>query len=270
MRQSLVPAVLLISFAKRSLAAVCDNNNCKNGAACQANLTVPGAYFCVCPEGYSGSKCEINNNDCAPMSDGTSPCQNNGTCTDAVNNFTCSCPHGFSGHRCETRDYWTMQQWLGAECDGLPWRCFRLQMDKCINTGFKDGNAPVTKYWYGRLRYDKTTTRYTADLCWGKKDDEEESCNCENHYTKIPRLGKNSLGPVSAPGVKDSSQCHKLMKITSSRLVSSTGENMDSDNEDEQNRDCGLPKGGATRLQGMVSMGVLTALLINAVRGLQH
>ena len=31
----------------------------------------------------------------------SSPCVNNGTCTDLVNGFNCSCPLAFDGDRCE-------------------------------------------------------------------------------------------------------------------------------------------------------------------------
>ena len=32
----------------------------------------------------------------------SNPCENGGTCTDAVNMYTCSCPAGFNGSNCET------------------------------------------------------------------------------------------------------------------------------------------------------------------------
>ena len=32
----------------------------------------------------------------------SSPCQNGGTCDDAVNMYTCSCAAGFNGDNCET------------------------------------------------------------------------------------------------------------------------------------------------------------------------
>ena len=38
--------------------------------------------------------------DCA-----NSPCQNGGSCTDGVNQFTCQCVPGFSGTNCEISKY---------------------------------------------------------------------------------------------------------------------------------------------------------------------
>ena len=34
-----------------------------------------------------------------------SPCQNQGTCTDQVNDYTCECVAGFIGDDCETGEY---------------------------------------------------------------------------------------------------------------------------------------------------------------------
>ena len=35
-------------------------------------------------------------NECA-----SNPCQNDGTCVDAVNSYTCTCGDGYSGSHCE-------------------------------------------------------------------------------------------------------------------------------------------------------------------------
>ena len=32
------------------------------------------------------------------------PCENGGTCSDAVNGFTCACADGYTGVQCETGD----------------------------------------------------------------------------------------------------------------------------------------------------------------------
>jgi len=33
------------------------------------------------------------------------PCQNGGTCNDAVNSFTCQCRDGYTGITCETGEF---------------------------------------------------------------------------------------------------------------------------------------------------------------------
>ena len=35
----------------------------------------------------------------------SNPCENSGTCADAVNSYTCSCVAGFTGTNCETSKY---------------------------------------------------------------------------------------------------------------------------------------------------------------------
>ena len=35
----------------------------------------------------------------------SNPCENSGTCADAVNGYTCSCVAGFTGTNCETSKY---------------------------------------------------------------------------------------------------------------------------------------------------------------------
>lgn len=250
--------VMVLFFVHEAIALnhdqACSANPCQNEGSCIPNTTSadPGAYFCECEPGWSGANCETNIDDCVGA------CSNNATCTDLVNGFRCDCPLGFSGNRCENVEYWTLQQWTGNECAGTPWRCFRLQMNRCIDTGWVDGNVPTRKTWFGRLRYDSVSLKYSIDLCWGQdEDDPEESCNCENHYEGLRRLGKNSLGPVSAPGVRDSDRCHKLKRVTSSRLVNSTGMNLHQD-ENKKNVDCSA-EGGAVRMvsTGLAFWGVL-------------
>lgn len=248
---------LLTLYQLRSVSAdACDNNNCLNGATCQLNQTDTSKYICDCAAGYEGTSCEFDIDECA-----SNPCDNNATCVDLVNDYRCDCRLGYSGTFCETRDYWTLQQWTGNACEGPPWRCFRLQMDKCIDTGFTDGNVPKRKNWFGKLSYNKDTLKYELGLCWGGSDDDEESCTCDNHYPNIPRLGKNSFGPVSEPGATDSDRCHKLLRVTSSRLVNSSGAGLEKP-EEERYIDC-----GSIRPSGLLAITlIVSTFLFEALR----
>ena len=47
-------------------------------------------FSCQCPVGYSGFRCEVNDDDCVDHK-----CVNNATCVDEVGAYRCSCPDGF-------------------------------------------------------------------------------------------------------------------------------------------------------------------------------
>ena len=49
-------------------------------------------------------------NDCA-----SSPCQNNGTCHDMVNDFNCSCVAGFTDKMCQTSESASKPPWCSLE-----------------------------------------------------------------------------------------------------------------------------------------------------------
>lgn len=79
----------------------CNDSPCSNGATCvvtgiSANTPI---YRCVCPNGFTGLKCDINiNNQCT-----MNFCLNGGTCS--INPITgltrCACQPLYTGNRCE-------------------------------------------------------------------------------------------------------------------------------------------------------------------------
>ena len=82
-------------------------NPCQNSGVCTESGTdaavLLGEYNCECPVGTTGTRCEIDTNECDP-----DPCQNSGVCTEsgtdssvALGEYHCACPTGYSGTNCE-------------------------------------------------------------------------------------------------------------------------------------------------------------------------
>ncbi|CAF4156024.1 unnamed protein product, partial [Rotaria sordida] len=90
---------LLCESREHSIQNACQSQPCQNSGICYLTLT---DFACICPTGYSGTRCDINlaaTNPCFH-----SPCQNSGTCLvlDPFR-YRCICSNGFLGVRCEQR-----------------------------------------------------------------------------------------------------------------------------------------------------------------------
>ncbi|RMZ96451.1 neurogenic locus notch -like protein [Brachionus plicatilis] len=102
---------LTVTTPAPSPVSPCSNQQyCYNGGTCQPSSYEPFAY-CLCPIGYTGSRCEICLTTIAtqPATLPPSPCQtqqycyNGGTCQpSSYKPFAyCLCPIGYTGTRCE-------------------------------------------------------------------------------------------------------------------------------------------------------------------------
>lgn len=61
---------------------------CLNAVRC---INLPGSFQCVCQEGWGGTTCSKNFDDCLGQ------CKNGATCIDLVNDYHCACASGFTG-----------------------------------------------------------------------------------------------------------------------------------------------------------------------------
>lgn len=71
----------------------CNSNPCGNGATCRAKGPT---YECLCAEGWNGTDCEIDIDECKVPN----TCQN-GICVNKLGGYKCYCEPGFTGLRCD-------------------------------------------------------------------------------------------------------------------------------------------------------------------------
>jgi deleted-in-malignant-brain-tumors protein 1 len=82
----------IAELEKLSLPIICDPP-CQNGA-CVGNNT------CACSQGFIGNTCAQK----VLMECERNPCENGGTCTRHVSDYTCTCPPTYTGYLCEVRE----------------------------------------------------------------------------------------------------------------------------------------------------------------------
>ncbi|NWJ07079.1 CRUM1 protein, partial [Crypturellus undulatus] len=71
---------------------VCSSGPCMHGGICEDFYT---SYRCICPQGWTGTHCETNIDECF-----SNPCVH-GNCTDRIASYECSCDPGYTGVNCE-------------------------------------------------------------------------------------------------------------------------------------------------------------------------
>ena len=78
-------------------------SNCSNKGTCELSLEYK--LVCNCQENFIGDHCETDSRPCS-----SSPCQNNGTCSDMANNktsaraFGCICQPKYYGEFCQFKE----------------------------------------------------------------------------------------------------------------------------------------------------------------------
>lgn len=76
----------------------CESQPCLNGGLCLTD-TSTGEFHCECPAGFQGDFCQEEIDHCS-----SSPCKNNGTCTNLGSGYSCACPNNTRGESCQHAD----------------------------------------------------------------------------------------------------------------------------------------------------------------------
>ena len=72
----------------------CASSSCNSNGDCIE--VVGGGFVCSCEDGWGGDFCNVDAvDDCL-----SEPCENGGSCTDGLNNYTCDCVLPWSGITC--------------------------------------------------------------------------------------------------------------------------------------------------------------------------
>uniref|UniRef100_A0A3Q1DHM6 Delta-like protein n=1 Tax=Amphiprion ocellaris TaxID=80972 RepID=A0A3Q1DHM6_AMPOC len=76
-------------------------NDCESAPCLNGGTCIDkvSQYKCVCAEGFDGPTCQHNIDDCS-----SSPCQNRGVCRDLVSDYYCECSNGWKGKTCHSTD----------------------------------------------------------------------------------------------------------------------------------------------------------------------
>ncbi|CAF1129874.1 unnamed protein product [Adineta steineri] len=73
-------------------------NPCQNNGNCTDDNTTTYGYICLCPFGFNGINCELDNQLCKPHI-----CLNHGECNETSNTtFDCLCDNGWEDRHCES------------------------------------------------------------------------------------------------------------------------------------------------------------------------
>ena len=72
----------------------CREHDCGSSSNGRCELDGSGAPFCICADGWSGSNCKTDVNECAVGSD---DCSADATCHNTDGSYECSCGAGYEG-----------------------------------------------------------------------------------------------------------------------------------------------------------------------------
>uniref|UniRef100_A0A3P8U614 Delta-like protein n=1 Tax=Amphiprion percula TaxID=161767 RepID=A0A3P8U614_AMPPE len=87
--------VAVVSNSTPTGVRLISSNVCGPHGQCRSHSG--GQFSCECEEGFTGTYCHENIDDCS-----SAPCQNRGVCRDLVSDYYCECSNGWKGKTCHS------------------------------------------------------------------------------------------------------------------------------------------------------------------------
>uniref|UniRef100_A0AAQ5ZD77 Delta-like protein n=1 Tax=Amphiprion ocellaris TaxID=80972 RepID=A0AAQ5ZD77_AMPOC len=91
--------VAVVSNSTPTGVRLISSNVCGPHGQCRSHSG--GQFSCECEEGFTGTYCHENIDDCS-----SSPCQNRGVCRDLVSDYYCECSNGWKGKTCHSSKFY--------------------------------------------------------------------------------------------------------------------------------------------------------------------
>jgi len=188
----------------------CRTKSCENGGVCSEEK------ICECPNGFTGTWCEVNINDCEVDS-----CNNHGQCQDLVNGFNCTCDKGYEGKSCEIDIDECLHNLQPCQNGGICNDEIGKYSCDCSGTGYDGKNCTdVVDECKGNI--DQSTPCNDRGKCNNNNGD--YTCECEdgfggNHCQDQLKFGIKEVSMT----VPDYSRCGKSNKKAEIQILNDNG-----------------------------------------------
>ncbi|KAF8373790.1 hypothetical protein PRIPAC_80219 [Pristionchus pacificus] len=160
----------------------CVSSPCANGGTCVNSA--PGAYTCTCKEGWQGTECDVDVDECSVAAASTPVnelCENGGTCQNTIGSYNCACIPGTEGFDCSVNPDDCNMTYTGPDNNIYPNLCIYLDKNAECEDGFNNYTCACSAGYQGERCMED------VDECANAAAASEVLC--ENFGTCVNTLG---------------------------------------------------------------------------------